>query len=292
MNDLRTDASTISYRDAVFRAQKLTGEVEALELLSRARSSHDSLLIEAIKQEAKRHGWNLNRATDTASLAQSATGWHTTMMDIVTDHKYEGQGIATRVERGDISGNYALEQFAPIAEKYNTKLSAVTNAAQRVTDAARWRYTNIINELTAVTGDTQAQLLAEMRATRTWQRIERELNNLNDSGDLTEVIRSKLANGKPEEKRVILEEAPTYLDAHGIHDAENLLINMLGTTDNRVAAAKSELDAAEKLLIVVNYDAAIIRNRVSSVPPSYERERRGTEVQALGGYVDPSTIRR
>lgn len=231
-------ASTISYRDAMFRAQNLTSPHEAIALLQRARASKDHYLVDAIKAEAKEQGWPL-KADDfkqrSHSINETGAVLQQLRVALAAADAYNDPNLTsvardetrrTMRETARANARTALQQIATatadaanraqaIAEPYRPKLNP-SDQAQILRTEQAWRM-NVLPQLEAgkpwatitKTLDQDSALGVE-RFARSWLAANREpLANVDaEYSNLMSGIRSRHAElvDNPDARAAILAE--------------------------------------------------------------------------------------
>lgn len=231
-------ASTISYRDAMFRAQNLTSAPEAIALLQRARANQDHDLIDAIKAEAKHQGWAL-KADDFKQHSQSINETGAVLQqlraalaaaDAFADPNLTSQARDdarhTMRETAKANARAALQQIATttadaanraqaIAEPFRPKLNP-DNQAQILRTEQAWRM-NVLPQLEAgkpwstITKNLdEDSALGVERFARSWLVANREpLSNIDiEYSNVVAGIRSRHAEivANPDARAAILAE--------------------------------------------------------------------------------------
>ncbi len=193
----------------------------------------------------------------------------TTYNDLLARQHAKVHSYAAAVKSGKITPDYVLEQTN--YSQFMTDIDALTGDATRNRDAAQAAYEAEYTKLATISSSTNPSqaLLDETRATKIWSRIERKLNTTGDHLSLlSNAITTAAVAG--DEKRltlaVILTEAPQYLDAQGVPNAEDAIRQVALDASPALLAAQEQVVISEKVLGVARHNANVIRNTTANNP--------------------------
>lgn len=275
--DAHRDRQAITQRDADERAAQLTHRRDAIELYERALRNDDNQLAQAIQRTAKNKGWNL-MTKNTDDLAMQA---HINMMTILGQHDAASASYRDALRAGKVTPEYVTELLNDGTTPLREQLEQITAESIAFVDEAQADYDSILIGLTAPTGDINQQLLDEIRAGKEWDRIQRELDALpREKRSFAMVDRITAAKGNT--LRTLMAEAPSYLTALGVNDADTLVRSAVHEGNPDLKEAQAQIIAASKLRDLTSHNARLIANRLSTA----SREDIGRE--GLDGYVDPT----
>jgi hypothetical protein len=280
MASINALADQISYQDAYAQISRYQhSEGGLLKQMTKAIEVNDSTMIAAITAYAKKQGWAVG-----IGIEQAALRTHVAFTEVFVDYQQSVAQIRANLTTGNISAQYASDQFDTIAKSqgWDDKISAITQTSQVVAAAADATLTAARANLTTPTGDTQDQLLTEMRLGRAWERILREFGTTN--ADPLRTLTRKLEHSTdPYELLALLTEGPSWLRANGIKDPDAVMTAELVRVYPAIADATRNATAAHKFDITVRYDANVLRRMLTDTSAAAAELR--TE-----GYVDPTTV--
>ncbi len=179
------------------------------------------------------------------------------------------RGYSDALATGKVSAEYVLEESNH--PRFLANIDSLTGDAVRNHEDAETALAQEYRTAATITTSTDpAQaLLDETRATKIWGRIERQLKASQDhTGVLATAIADAAVAG--DEKRltlaVILTEAPSHLQAHGIPDAAELVKLLAQKVTPTLLKANEQVVAASKILAVTRHNATAIRKATSADP--------------------------
>ena len=224
------------------------------------------------------------RRTMPKSIEDYAAEIHDEFDNIVKAHHAKvtrwGEQIATK----KVTREYVREQIAPAIAGHREHLNDIAEGAEKYVESARADYDRKVAALTAVKGDTQEQLLAEMRAGKIWDRIQRELANVKDTGSLANETIVRVRSADAATLGVLVAEMPSYLASRGMSDADMLVQSAIHDAHPDLQDAGDRVTAAGKLREVVTYDIARVSKELDQIDGT------ARDTAALIGYVDPSAV--
>lgn len=262
---------------AVETAMQLRTMNDAIALHNRATVAGDKILADAITKTATQKGWNMNRK----NLSDYTADLHNQFADIISGHDALSREWRDAVRSKKVAPDYVKEQTSTETQARKAKLDAILNDANSFVADAQSDYDRAYAGLTAITGDTNEQLLAETRATKTWERMQRELTNL-DPMKLTDELTRRVATADPNTLRTLIDEMPSFLAGHGIPNAD-AVVKAAVSARPELADAKARITEAAKVQAVVMHDTQHISDRLSDITD------KDITPDAWVAYVNPGT---
>jgi len=154
-------------------------------------------------------------------------------------------------------------QWSAKIDAVDAEISAWMQRAEANTAKAR-------TALTTVDGTATEQLLAETRAMRAWQRWKPVLDTEDPVTALTSVL-DGIRTTSGEERRALLEEAPSYLRTRGVADIDEEVDRTLADADPQFGYAKSYEPIAAGLAGNLQAAAQTTRDHIMGVDPAGAR---------------------
>lgn len=244
---------------AVETAAQLSTVNDAIALLHRATAAGDKILADAITKTAAQKGWNMNLK----NLADYTADLHNQFADIISGHDALSREWRDPLSSKHVTPGYVKEQTSAETQARKAKLDAILNEANGFVADAQADYDRAYAALTATDGDTNEQLLAEMRATKTWERMQRELTNV-DPTSLTDELTRRVATADPNTLRTLIEEMPSFLTGRGIRDAD-AVVKAAVSARPELADAKARISEAARVQAVVMHDTQHISARLNDI---------------------------
>ena len=276
-------ANQISYRDARERAEKLYGEKSASNLYLKAIESGDDNLAIAIQEVSQDKGWTIV-TTDFSNIASVTNAAFTVL---TASHNVAVDKIRVKHRDGLLTDKGAQDMFDMTAKEndWAGQLDAIMTRALIPIDVARRASSMAISRLTTPRGDTQDQLLAEMRTGKAWDRIKGIVEQRMSTGmdATTTLCNMLLSTTDPYLTAAILTEGPSWLLAKGEADATDLINATLAQADPVVGNAVAGATAAGRFEAVLQHDARVVREIISTY--KLTSSDLGTE-----GYVDLTSV--
>lgn len=283
MASINSIAQDISYRDAQARAQKLSDTSFTSDLYLKAIENGDDNLVLAIQEVSKDKGWTLV-ATDFSNVAATANDG---FVALAADHYAAVRVIRSQHDAGLITDKGAKDQFdrAAKANNWAGELDAIVTKAMTPVDVARRAESMAISRLTKVSGDTNDQLLAEMRTSKAWDRVKGEIKPVIRNGAIpvAALCRKLETSTDPYEIAAILTEGPSWLLSKGEADGTDLINATLANCDPLVGNAVAGATTAGRFEATLQYDARVVREIITA----YTLTSRDLSTE---GYVDLTTI--
>lgn len=194
--------------------------------------------------------------------------------------------------KGDTVAERAMNQINGVAGLYQRHLSNVagiqhrfgdqrtldaqvdvfkdTAAAQAITDAEESVNARVAELRSDVERENEALASnftspeEELRAQRHWDREKSRLDKAR-VGNLLHEIHSALQNGSPEQRRVLAQELPAYVEARGL--TTQVVDVALSTAAPELASARDRLAKAERAQQKVKHAADAVRQGIETRQP-------------------------
>lgn len=269
----------IQQRDADERAAMLTTRQEAAALYQSATDNGDTQLATSIKNAANTKGWNL-MPTNPADVAAQT---HDALMDIISAHDLASVEYRDDLRARRVTPEYVKERLAAGTNTSRARLTELTTQAANYVNDAQADYDALIAGITTTPGDTNAQLLSEIRDGKEWDRQRRELDALPDAKRATALM-SRIAHANPDTLRVLMSEAPSYLAANGIADADTLVQSAVHEALPSLKEAQARINEAARLRDTITHDVRLIGNYIDNL------SMEDTNTDNILGYVTPARV--
>jgi hypothetical protein len=194
--------------------------------------------------------------------------------------------------KGDTVAERAMSQIHAVADLYEKHLENVAGVQDRYADqhaldaqadafketAAAQTITAAEESVNARVAELQAEVerqnveLAgdftspeeELRAQRNWSREKERLDSTR-VGNLLHEIQSALANGSPEQRRVLAQELPAYVESRGL--TTKVVDVALSTAAPELASAQARLAEAQRAQQKVKHMANAVRQGIDTRQP-------------------------
>lgn len=267
------------------------GRLEALA----ARNGWDAIEKHRKDREARRaaaeHAQRSNtiedatgRRTMPKSIDEFAQELHDEFDMIVKAHHTQVTRWDDQLATKRVTLEYVQDQTAPTVAPHREHLNTIAEDAEQYVETARAEYSRKVAALTAAKGDTQEQLLAEMRAGKIWDRIQRELANVKDTSALVNEVIGRVRNADADTLGVLVAEMPSYLTSRGMSDADMLVQSAVHDAHPQLQEAGNHVDAARKLHDVVKYDIGRVSKELDQITGT------ARDTATLIGYVNPAAV--
>lgn len=263
-------------------AARITTQEEAATLAKRAWKNGDRDLHAAIREVAQTKNWSLTMTPAPKNTTDLAAETHKQFTELLASRDDAIAPYAADLQAGRITDEYVANQLAPGAAERNERLIAIKESVNQHYAAAEAEYEKAYQSLAATSGDTTEQLLTEMRATKAWERTQRELANL-DAIALLSQLNHRVKEADPTTLRVLMEEMPSYLTSRGVPNAADLVRHAIGQRPE-LADASARMTQAARLRDVTVHNS----NKVSEVLNTITASNTGEDARVA--YVDPTSI--
>lgn len=283
MATISSISNQISYRDAQARAQKLRDSTFTRDLYLKAIENGDDNLALAIQEVSADKGW----ALVTTDFSATATAANDGFVALAADHYAAVRVIQAQRDAGLITDKGAQDQFDRAAKTndWAGELDAIVAKATIPINTARNAEAMAISRLTTPKGDTNDQLLAEMRLTKAWDRVKNEVKTPIKAGAIpvAALCRKLEAAIDPYEIAAIITEGPSWLLSKGESDGTDLINATLAHIDPLVGNAIAGATSAGRFEATLLYDARVVRQIITTYTLT------SSDLKAEG-YVDLTTI--
>lgn len=278
-------ADALWLRDASERAGMLATAEDAIKLLASANKWGDIDLERAVKARAREEGWDLSGRSSGEATRDVAQQLHIDAEGIVTDHKRASQAYIADVDKGRISTDFAVEK---LGSDYRDRLQALKAKAEKNVAVKQQALDAALSRATGTpSGTPEAQLLAEIRAGKAWDRMQRELPTIKNPG---QYFADKVTKGTPDDFRAVIDEAPSYLASIGIPEAQAFIDDAVEAKFPAIKDAQAALKDAGTLQLITRHNVDVLTDRVSRLAPSTSIEPMGRELSDIG-YVNPTEVK-
>lgn len=311
--DISDAAAVIVRRDAAERAATLQTPAEASAAFVLAVNSRDEILTEEILKAGRRAGW--------LQEAEIATGAHAVFHDVATRWQATGNaqtvqidprqaaaagahsGVGNQAEttrnlnRAVTDANRDLRQKAldNASPQLIAALAAVRKTADKHAAAAQTSFEAAWAAIATPTGGINEQLLVEVRSTRAWDRLKRELDAIPSELNVLAKVGEWIRDADAVTLRVLVEEAESYARSRGISSVDS--IRAAAESRPELAEPKKRRDRAAKLQAVVAFNVVSLTKAIAALPPAsgtaMAREADQWHEPLLiraAAYVDPRTV--
>lgn len=279
------DARAVAYEAAARRtAESITSPEEATRKRQAALDNGDRQLANAISTTIKER-WNTHMPQNTHNPANFDTytaQLHEDLMGVVTAHDSASQKWRPELDSKRVTNEYVSEQIKDATEANRAKINDVLEDVKGYLNAAQSDFDQAYKSLTTVTGDTNEQLLAEIRAGKTWERTKQELDALGSDRLYSEAL-NRIGSADPSTLGIYMQELPSYLASKGINDAADTVRHAV-TARPELHEAQARLTKAAKLHTVVQHNAGNIDSRLNAVTND---DTKPVDI----AYVDPTTVK-
>lgn len=265
-------------RDALDAAARITTRQEAIDAYKTAREANNTELARAITQTAKTKGWNIMRK----NITEYTTELHDEFTTLITEHNTTSGQWRDDIQKKRITPEYAAEQATAHTTARKERLTKILNDTATYVSDAQQEYDQAYTALITPAGDTNEQLLHEMRATKAWDRIQRELSTAEPT-TITVALANRVATADPSTLRAIIEEAPSFLAGRGLDNPEDLVRTLVGKRPELTDAA-TRITEASKLRDVVTHNANHISKHLDNISAN------DVDPDNWVAYVNPTTI--
>ncbi|MDV8079786.1 hypothetical protein R4P47_24780 [Rhodococcus sp. IEGM 1370] len=179
-------------------------------------------------------------------------------------HDMKAQTVQAKLNDGVITQKGAEEQFAHLEATYgwNDTLAEVRNTVETELTDAQENIAKQRAKLTAPTGSTADQQLAETRVARVWPRVQSELESANGAARLDIALKA-VQSADDSIKPILVQELVPYLLAKGIHQdgVDQLFLRPLFP---RFAKALDDLRDDTKAAVQVRHNLNIAESRTKA----------------------------
>ncbi|MGH3690080.1 MAG: hypothetical protein ACRDT7_07995 [Microbacterium sp.] len=258
----------------------ITTRQEAIDAYKAARAADNRHLTRAITQAARTNGWNIM----TKPLNDYAQELHIELMDVIAQHDTTSRVWRDELNNKRVTPDYVNEQIAGNVTANRDKINDLLTGVQQYVTDAQTEYDNTFQSFVTPTGDTNEQLLAEIRAGKTWDRTQRELSSVPET-QITAEVTNRIRNADASTLKVYLEEMPSYLASKGLSNAADVVRTAVQQSRPELQEAQARVTQATKLHDLVSHNARQISERLNTVTPADATPR------DLIGYVDPTSIK-
>lgn len=266
-------------------AGRITTPEEAARERQKALTNGDKQLASAITETVTERGWTAQMTQASRppkSFEEYAAELNDQLTGLVTAHNTTSAQFRDDLRAKRITSEYVATQTQATATARMEQLNSIRQGVDGYVNEARESYDSAYRALMAATGDTNEQLLAEMRATKAWDRISRELSAL-PAENLTEGILSRVRDADPGTLRAIIEEAPSFLAGRGLANAEEMVRSLVATRPE-LSDAHAQVSKATKLRDVVTHNTKHIEEHLNSIGAD------DVTPDTWTAYVDPTTV--
>lgn len=224
---------------------------------------NNRLKIHQQREREETHANNQKEAAMPRKLTDYTADLHNQFADIISGHDALSREWRDALSSKNVSREYVKEQTSIQTQARKVQLDAILNEANTFVADAQADYDRAYTALTATSGDTNEQLLAEMRATKAWDRMQRELTNV-DPMRLTDELTRRVATADPDTLRTLIDEMPSFLAGRGIPDAD-AVVKAAVSARPELADAKARINDAAKVQAVVMHDTQHISDRLNDI---------------------------
>ncbi|WP_017793447.1 hypothetical protein [Leucobacter salsicius] len=179
----------------------------------------------------------------------------------VSDHNYALKGYEDNLKYKEVSTDFVKkssnhDEFLATVQRQNQRASNNLNAHQK-------KYDEILaDRLNMKSGNATEALLAETRATKSWARIERDLNGKDQKNRLSAIqhrLETAIKQGDHATVAAINSEAPHYLHSIGVKEPEQIIELILRTHDTELNQAHNDVVEAEKLRVLTIHNTSQVQ---------------------------------
>lgn len=263
-------------------AARITTQEEAAAQAAKAWKAGDRALHQAIREMAQAQNWSLKMTPTPKNTTELAAQIHTEFTELLTSRDNAIAPYQADLKARRITADYVADKLAAGTTERQERLAAITESVSKHYADAEASYEQAYQALATPTGDTNEQLLAEMRASKAWERTQREMANVADTSLLSQLT-SRVKDADSTTLRVLIEEMPSYLAGRGIPDASAVVRRAISQRPE-LADVNARITEAAKLRDVTTHNARHLAEVVSNITPD------NTAPDARVAYVDPTSI--
>lgn len=199
-------------------------------------------------------------------------------------HAYRDDLKSKRITADFIREKTQHDQFTAKLQRQATRAANNVNAMQK-------RYDDMLADRLTMKGDTATEaLLAETRATKTWQRLERDLTGKNNAAQLNilqQRLDTAIKNGDHATVAAINSEAPHYFNSIGVDDSAHIIEVIIRNGDTELRDAYADITEAKKLHAVTNHNVSMITRDIEQ-DISRGLDAPNEDIDNMRYYVDPT----
>ncbi|GAA2082379.1 hypothetical protein GCM10009840_18190 [Pseudolysinimonas kribbensis] len=285
MSNLATAGLNIEAYDARYRAEARVGDAKsALREYTNAVLHGDTIYADAVRKRALKQGWAFGPLDGVAQRIDN--DFHA----VIVQFNVTLAQVRDQLAANQITAQYATQQIQAKAAELDTDVDGIVQQADTFTNAAQQMFDAAVGRLTANTGDTNQQLLNEMRIGRAWERLKAEFNA--DPSLTAFTITQRISRGDINEVAAVLTELPSYLAASGrgrdVDTWMDAIYGNLRDADPVIAAAARDLKQAQRLQLIVAQDARTVRSLLAD--SGLAARSLDSRPGAASGYVNPTSV--
>lgn len=205
-----------------------------------------------------------------------------TIVAILDEHRAALTLVKKRESDGYFTAAGAKDSIKSTGELKNwqARIEQAVVAAAAEAERVRAREARALAELATPKGNTEAQLLDELRGARAWNRLRAVLDSRTDVAAAT-YFEAQVAELAPDALRVALDEAPAYFEARGAYYSPEAVTSALEAIAPDYAQARRATEAADNALADVETMAHITAQHVDGM--TFESAR--VDVQVRGDIL-------
>lgn len=216
----------------------------------------------------------------------------TTIKDAARMHHHNARQLADALQHKDVTTDYVKGQIKH--DEFVTKINAQLGRAQRNVEAQQNSYQELLADTLTIKGASPTEaLLAETRATKQWNRLERELTGVDKASALNKianVISDAAKKGDQATLAGIVAEAPSFLRGKGFKDAEAVIESVIRAEEPSLAQAHAAIGEAEQVVAVTRYNAGAITNGLTRSIEGGITEYKIDDVPEYAAMLDSRTV--
>lgn len=257
-------ALDIAQRDAEDRVRNINSRTEANTLLAIAQRDGNRVLVKAVNALIEKK-WPANKTNYATNLTNDNTNI-TNMLRAWVSNTFV-QDLALSAREAKITNTYRDEQYAIFLNSIGwiDDLNNLATAADKAVATETENLNAAIHELTVSYGNVNERLLNEMRDSKAWERLSRELETLTDQQALARVLEN-IATSDPDKLRMLITEAPSYLTSRGVENADKYIREVLIKDIPQVATADAIETNADLYRQAAKFNAQWAKKYIERLP--------------------------
>lgn len=257
-------ALDIAQRDAEDRIRNINSRTEANALLAIAQRDGNRVLVKAVNALIEKK-WPANKTNYAAKLANDNTQIINMLRNWASNTYIQELSLASREAK--ITPEYRNEQYTIFLTSMGwiDDLNTMAIAAEKILNTETENLNATIHELTVSYGNVNERLLNEMRDSKAWERLRRELDILSPEQALSRVL-DDISASDPDKLRMLITEASSYLTSRGIENSNKYIREVLINDIPQVATADATETNADLYRQAIRYNISWAKKNLELLP--------------------------
>lgn len=267
-------------RNAREQATRITTPEEAAAASDKALRYGDRRLYNAINETARTKGWT--NMTKPKSIEEYAAEINTALNAVISDHDAISRPWRESLSGRKVTPEYVAEQTGQALAANRSRVEDVLSGVKTHLNEAQATFDQAYRDLTTFSGDTNEQLLAEIRAGKAWDRVRRELDAIDPERLSTDTL-NRISSADQATLGTLIQELPSYLASRGLAEANTIVRHGVGARPE-LADAQARIAKAQRLHDVTIHNVKNMNSRLDTITHN-------DTTHADVAYVDPTSIK-